>query len=88
MNIYALRDKKSEKFSRPFFEHNDVTATRAVRAAVNDPQTGNQYYTHPDDFTLFRIGNYNDDTGGIAPEAQPQLICECTVLVNNPTSKE
>lgn len=59
--MYTAYDSKVELYLPPFFMRTRGEAVRAWETAVNDPQT--QMCRHPDDFTLFEIGEFDDSTG-------------------------
>lgn len=61
--IFSIRDSKSEVFSQPFFSPTRGSAIRAFADAVNDPAT--DYAKHPDDYTLFYVGDFDVDKGEI-----------------------
>lgn len=62
MKIYTVRDAITEKFfGRMFLFQNDEHAKRVfVHSILNqdDPMS-----KHPDDYTLYRVGAYDDNTG-------------------------
>lgn len=61
--IYTIRDTKSEGFTRPSFFVTEEMAVRSFSFAVDG---GDQAMTDfPDDYTLYRIGVWNDETGMI-----------------------
>ena len=64
--IYCVHDVKSEAFLEPFFAPTDAVATRSFGDCVNNPQ--HPFGQHPADYTLFRIGEWNDSHGAIIPE--------------------
>ncbi len=62
-HIFALYDSKAESYTRPFLCRTVGEAVRDFAYSVNDPaQKPSQYFG---DFTLFQIGEYDDQTGGI-----------------------
>ena len=67
LNAYAIYDVKAAMYQRPFFAVRDGEATRAFVDAVatKDHPLGQ----HPEDYTLFRIGAFNDESGLL--EASP-----------------
>lgn len=67
MVICSIRDSKSEVFSQPMFFQADGQAVRAFSDAVNGSEDNNNFAKHPDDYTLFRIGFFDDVTGIIEP---------------------
>ena len=64
LNIYSIYDQAAKAYTSPFFMHNHGLAIRAFSDQVNS-QTENQIQKHPEQFTLFHIGEYNDETGNI-----------------------
>ena len=68
--IYAIYDSASKAYMSPFFMHNNGLAIRAFSDQVNAKQE-NQISNHPEQFTLFKIGLYEDSTGNIEPENSP-----------------
>jgi hypothetical protein len=62
--IYSIYDSAAQAFITPFFMHNDGMALRAFSDNVNAKEENN-ISKHPDQFTLFHIGNYDDQTGQI-----------------------
>jgi len=71
-NAYSIKDAKANVFSAPFFSINDKTAQRSFEQATNDPNT--TINKNPEDFSLYRLGNFNDQSGEIYPEKQPYYI--------------
>lgn len=59
-NVYSVYDAAAEAFLRPYFAETHGLAIRAFAAAVNDPQ--HQFAQHSDDFTLFHIGEFDEQT--------------------------
>ena len=55
---------------------------------MNRAHDDNQLYKHPDDFQLFYLGVFDDNTGGIDLLAQPKLIARAKDVMirdNEPT---
>lgn len=70
---YAIYDRKAEVYSNPFLEVKDGTAIRAVQDAVmQDPN--HAFAKHPSDFSLHRLGTFEDGTGEIVPEKVTKII--------------
>lgn len=59
--MYAVYDNKACCYSQPMFFHNDDVAIRVFTELAVDQST--QIGRHPDDFVLFRIGEYDDSQG-------------------------
>ena len=76
---YAVYDRKAEMFSQPFLEVKDGTAVRAVQDLVIN-QKDHAFAKHPSDFSLHRLGEFDDATGVITGNEKPQKIIEIETL--------
>lgn len=63
LNIYSIYDVKIAAFSQPYYSHTNGSALRAFADHVNDPQS--QPNKHPEDYQLFHLGSFDDNTGEI-----------------------
>ena len=64
-NLYAVRDRLVG-FNAPFIMPNEEVAKRAFKQRIEkDPNA--------EDLELYRVGNYDDDTGIIVSE-QPVMV--------------
>lgn len=61
--LYCVYDSKSTSYGHPFHAPNDAVALRIFGEAVCDPAT--QLNKYPEDFVLYCIGDYNDETAEI-----------------------
>lgn len=65
--VYSVFDAKAEAFAPPFLDSADGTATRKfLEALIAQDEKGvpaGLYAKFPADYTLFRIGTYDPDTG-------------------------
>lgn len=59
--VYTVYDSKAEVYMQPIFMRADGEAIRAFSASI--AQNGHQFATNPGDYTLFAIGEYDDDKG-------------------------
>lgn len=72
MKIYAIRDFLTG-FLSPMIEQNDQVAIRNWIYAVNNAEQS-QFFIHPQDYCLYRIGEYNTETGVITAYAEPEPV--------------
>jgi hypothetical protein len=72
LNVYSIFDSAAKAYTNPFFMHNDGLAIRAFSDNVNSEQENN-IAKHPDQFTLFRIGEFDDSTGEIKTDVVKSL---------------
>ena len=63
LKAYTVFDVAAGVYDRPFFAHSDKVALRSFAdIAVNKDHPIGQ---HPEDYSLFAIGEYDDNTGVI-----------------------
>lgn len=67
-NIYSLFDRKMQKYGLPFNAPNDDIAKRMLISTIN--AGGTTISDFPEDFSLFKLGKYNDDTGELKTEVK------------------
>lgn len=77
--IFSIRDSASKAFAQPFYAPAEQVAIRSVRDLVN--AADNVIAKHPDDYELFELGNFVDDTGGIVALDEPRLVARCKDLL-------
>lgn len=61
--MFTVYDSKVNAYNQPFFMRSRGEATRGWSDTVNDPKTN--FNKHPEDFTLFELGEYDDENGVI-----------------------
>lgn len=66
--IFTVYDEKAQAYLNPFFMAQDGMAIRAITDALGDPE--HQFSKHPADFTLYRIGIFDDSDGTIQEKKQ------------------
>lgn len=70
-NIYSIFDSAAGVYSVPFFQISDAVAIRMFKELANNPE--HTYGKHPDDFTLFKLGYYNDEDASFEVHAPVSL---------------
>lgn len=71
--VYTIHDSAVKAFVTPHFARSHGEAERNFRAAVNDEKNGH-LYNSPENFTLFHIGEYDDETGIISSRAPESIL--------------
>ena len=61
LQLCSILDTKSEIWSNPMAFQSIGQAMRAFGDAVNED--GSEYGKHPEDYILFRVGTWNQQTG-------------------------
>lgn len=59
--VFAVRDGKAKGYLQPFYSINAGSAIRAFEDVINE--TGNQLSKHPEDYVLYELADFNDQTG-------------------------
>lgn len=70
-NIYSIYDTASGLYSRPFFTKSDAEAVRSFSDIATDAE--HPIGAHPEDYTLFRLGTFDDVCGELHNEANESL---------------
>ena len=65
--MYSLLDHTSQIFLNPITFINDGDAIRWFGTVVNNKDEATNISLHPEQFTLFRLQDYNDQTGIYIP---------------------
>jgi len=76
---YAVYDRKAEVYSQPFLEIKDGTAIRAVQDLVINNKD-HAFAKHPSDFSLHRLGEFDETEGKITGQDKPTKIIEIETL--------
>lgn len=86
LKIYSIRDQKAEIFNAPFYQKTHGEAERNFQELVNDEKsTVNKY---PDDFDLYYLGEYDDNTGKFKTLDTPQHMMKAVQLKKMLSIKE
>lgn len=75
--VYCIRDVHTG-FMTPTVDQNDASAMRNFAHAVKRPDT--LFNSHPKDYSLYKIGEFDSDTGEIVG-VMPELITDGYSLV-------
>jgi len=69
---YSVRDLKAAAFAPPFFLGRDEVAVRTFSDALADPT--HPMHAHPEDYQLFYLGEFNDETGLLQGADTPRFL--------------
>lgn len=83
--LYSIRDSKSEVYGQPFAQKTEAEAKRTFVAVSNDKTTFIGKY--PEDYDLFALGHYDDNTGQIKPFPSPKHILKAINCVKSDSVK-
>ena len=77
-NMFTLHDRKAELYNQPFYAPTDGAACRMIEDTINANEKGD-LAAHPEDFVLYRVGQFNADTGEVTPEIPKHIIDVATL---------
>jgi len=74
LNICTVKDRAADAYGRPMFVPSTGVAIRSFSDEINRNNADNQLYNHPDDFDLYELGSFDDNTGLFSLYEQPKLL--------------
>jgi len=74
LTLCTVKDRAADAFGRPMFVRSIGEAIRSFSDEVNRSGDDNQLYNHSDDFDLFELGEFDDNTGLFVLHEQPKLV--------------
>jgi hypothetical protein len=72
--ICTVKDRAADAYGRPMFVPSAGVAIRSFSDEINRNNADNQLYNHPDDFDLYELGEFDDNSGLFALHEQPKLL--------------
>jgi len=81
LNAYTIYDVASGVYMRPFFSQADGQAVRGFKDIACDAD--HEIGKHPEDYTLYRIGAFNDTTGKMEGEELEKLATALEMVSNS-----
>jgi len=63
MNVYAIFDRKAQKYGPIQLELNHFTVQRALSQVVNGDPNQSLLAKFTEDYDLYQVGSYDDQTG-------------------------
>lgn len=76
--VFAIRDLKTG-FLSPTLDQNGDSAIRNFEHAIM--RADSLFFTHPSDYSLHRIGDFDTDTGLITPVIPPVHLVDASALL-------
>lgn len=81
LKVYSIRDSKGEIYHQPFFNKTNGEAVRNFTELVKDGKSMISKY--PQDYDLYFLGHYDDQTGKLVAEPTPKHIVKAVDLSLN-----
>lgn len=79
LNAYSIFDEKAKCFNTPFFAVADGVAIRDFGDLCND--TRSLVSRHPEDYRVYRVGQFNDDSGKFESLNVPEFLANGSDLI-------
>jgi len=76
--MYSIRDSKAQIFHIPYFNNTHGEAERNFSELVKDEKSMISKY--PDDYDLYHVGTYDDQTGLVESLDTPQHMLKAAIL--------
>lgn len=77
---FAVFDSKVGAFSQPMFAPTKAAGVRMFANIAND--RGTAVGANPEDYTLFAIGSFNNETGVLTPAVALESVCLALSLLH------
>lgn len=63
LHVFSIRDAQLSTYQAPFYAKTKGEARRIFADAVKNPDANNILNKHPEDFSMWHLGLYDDETG-------------------------
>ena len=70
--VFSVYDAKALFYGVPFFMPMVGMATRSFGDLIDDPRSA--VNKHPEDYSLFLLGEFDDQSGVMVPQTAPSMI--------------
>ena len=71
IELYTIYDSKTGVYNKPFYQLNDDVCRRTCSDLLSSET---DVAKHPEDFSLFHLGSYNDETAQFDLLATPRIV--------------
>lgn len=80
-HVYAVKDLAVQAFGDCFLTRAPGEAMRSFQDEVNRTDGKSAVALHPEDYELYKIGEYNDQTGTLHALEKPELCARAKDLL-------
>ena len=80
LEIVSVYDVKADIFSTPVFTASQATAKRDFADVAQNPES--KICKHPEDYRLFLLGMFDDETGTVESVLRPVLLISALEAIN------
>lgn len=86
IKAYSVHDVCADAYGTPFFSMSDPVAARSFLQIADDPQS--TIFRTPTDYTLYRIGYFDDESGLFVSEPTPVFVVRASAKSTRVEPKE
>lgn len=79
--VYSIYDSAAKAFMQPFYQAGKGTAFRAFQDVVNTKD--HPIHKHPKDYTLFELGEFDDETAGFVFHTAPERVVSAVEVLDD-----
>lgn len=79
MKLFSVYDDKAMFYSNPFPAHTTPEAMRMFAQSAKNPEIAISH--HPEDYSLYHIGEFNADDGRLSPIIPAVYLCRASELL-------
>lgn len=78
--LCSIHDSAAGAYNRPIFVPHSNLARRSLQDEVNRRDENNQMFSHPEDFTLYELGFFDELTARFELHSEPVMIARAKDL--------
>lgn len=71
--IVSVKDRAVDAYGRPIFTFTTGQAIRSFQDEINRADQNNEMHKHPEDYDLYLIGTFDDQTAELISQVPTQL---------------
>jgi hypothetical protein len=79
VQVFTVYDSKAKAYLQPFFVPNEEVAKRAIKDIMRDEL--HNFSQNANDYSLWHIGEFNDQNGLLSPDQVASEVCKLNVFV-------
>lgn len=87
MKMYSIFDRAAHMFGSVIVQNNDDLCKRNVKTALISGAFDKQILTYPEDFELYCLGDFDNETGKVVP-IEPAFVIGLRDLIPAKEEKE
>lgn len=85
LTAFAIYDAKAKAYLAPFYFAQQGQATRVFADCINDPTKQHAFARNPEDYSIWQIGTFDDETAAILNSDRELLANGLHLLDPNPS---